>query len=144
MEERSRKPEIGGPHGGERGLTPRREFISVPNAVLVSNPTNNYSRLAQEHGAAMTTSVTIGYDTPWRQVHAMLKMAADRTEGIRKEPEPRVLQVGLLDHYADYTLVFYIEKPSTRPAVLSTLHAEIQDVFNESKVQISRGRRPHR
>ena len=117
-------------------MTPRRDFISVPNAILVSNPTYNYSRLADENGAVVSTSVTIGYDTPWRQVHAMLKLASERTPGLRQDPEPRVLQTGLLDHYAEYTLVFYIEEPTSRPAVLSRLHAEIQDVFNEYEVQI--------
>jgi len=117
-------------------MTPRKDFISVPNAVLVSNPTYNYSRLAEEYGAATTTAVTIGYDAPWRQVHAMLKLAAAHTPGVRKEPEPRILQTGLLDHYVEYTLVFYVEKPSDRPSVLSRLHAEIQDSFNEFEVQI--------
>jgi small-conductance mechanosensitive channel len=117
-------------------MTPRHDFISVPNAVLVSNPTYNYSRLAEEYGAVTTTAITIGYDAPWRQVHAMLKLAAERTPGVRKEPEPRILQTGLLDHYVEYTLVFYVEKPSDRPAVLSRLHAEIQDSFNEYEVQI--------
>jgi len=87
-------------------MTPRRDFISVPNAILVSNPTYNYSRLADENGAVVSTSVTIGYDTPWRQVHAMLKLASERTPGLRQDPELRVLQTGLLDHYAEYTLVF--------------------------------------
>ena len=119
-----------------RVMTPRRDFISVPNAVLVSNPTHNYSRLAAEYGAVTTTAVTIGYDTPWRQVHAMLKNAAERTTGIRKDPEPRILQTGLLDHYVEYTLVFCVEKPGDRPAVLSRLHQEIQDSFNEYEVQI--------
>ena len=117
-------------------MTPRKDFISVPNAVLVSNPTFNYSRLASEYGAVTTTAVTIGYDAPWRQIHAMLKLAAKHTPGVRTEPEPRILQTGLLDHYVEYTLVFYVEKPSDRPSVLSRLHAEIQDSFNEFEVQI--------
>lgn len=117
-------------------MTPRRDFISVPNAVLVSNPTYNYSRHVSKYGAVTTTAVTIGYDAPWRQVHAMLKRAAENTQGVRKEPEPRILQTGLLDHYVEYTLVFYVEKPSDRLGVLSGLNAEIQDVFNTFEVQI--------
>ena len=57
-------------------ITPKRETVTVPNAVLVSSPITNYSRLADERGAIVGTKVTIGYDTPWRQVHAMLTLAA--------------------------------------------------------------------
>ena len=58
------------------------------------------------------------------------------TGGLRKEPKPFVLQTGLSDHYPEYKLLAVIDEPSTRPRVLSDLHANIQDIFNESGVQI--------
>lgn len=117
-------------------LTPKLEFITVPNAVIISNPTTNFSRLADRHGSVVSASVTIGYDTPWRQVHALLLDAADRTGGVRSEPEPRILQQALSDYYAEYTLIFYIDEPEQRVAVMSGLHGHIQDAFNEHGVQI--------
>lgn len=117
--------------------TLRREEITIPNAVLLSATTINYSRHAKKgEGAVVTTSVTIGYATPWRQVHAMLEMAAERTEAIRRDPEPVTLQKALSDFYVKYTLRFAIDKPEFRYRVLSELHANIQDVFNEYSVQI--------
>ena len=65
-------------------LTRRREEITVPNAVLVASKTINYSRHAADSGLTVGTTVTIGYDAPWRQVHAMLLSAAERTAGVRK------------------------------------------------------------
>ena len=116
--------------------TLRREEISIPNAVIAASVTRNYSRLAGEGGIRAATKVTIGYDTPWRQVQAMLMLAAERTEAAAKDPPPRVLQTALQDFYVEYTLLVSVLDPSRRVAVLNELHGHIQDVFNEHGVQI--------
>ena len=82
------------------------------------------------------TSVTIGYDVPWRQVHALLLAAAGRTAGLRRNPAPLVLQSALEDFYVKYTLFVCLERQEERPFVLDVLHQNIQDVFNEYGVQI--------
>ena len=117
-------------------ITPKREIVTVPNAVLVSSPITNFSRLADERGAIIGTKVTIGYDTPWRQVHAMLTLAAQRASLVRQEPAPFVMQRTLADFYPEYELIVHIDRPEQRGLVLSELHAHIQDVFNEYGVQI--------
>lgn len=117
-------------------ITPKRETVTVPNAVLVVSPITTYSRLADERGAVVGTKVTIGYDTPWRQVHAMLTLAAERTSLVRKEPAPFVLQRTLADFYPEYELIVHIDRPEQRFFALSDLHGHIQDVFNEYGVQI--------
>lgn len=117
-------------------LTPQREFITIPNAVMISSPTTNYSRLSEETGVVVKSQVTIGYDVPWRQVHELLTGAARETSEVMETPEPRVLQRALSDWYAEYTLVCYIEKPEHRSAVLSELHGHLQDAFNGAGVQI--------
>jgi small-conductance mechanosensitive channel len=116
--------------------TPRHEEITIPNAVVVSNATTNYSRHALEEGVFVPTSLTIGYDTPWRQVHALLLLAAERTAGVRRDPKPVVRQTALQDFYVQYTLMVCLEQPHLRGPVLDTLHANIQDAFNEFGVQI--------
>jgi small-conductance mechanosensitive channel len=116
--------------------TPRQEEITLPHSVLVGTATTNYSRLAGEDGMVITVSVTIGYDVPWRQVHALLLLGASRTPGIRQEPPPRVLQRELSDFYVQYHLLAHLEEGESRAAVLSELHAQIQDAFNEHGTQI--------
>jgi small-conductance mechanosensitive channel len=116
--------------------TPRREEVTIPNAVLFSTVTTNYSRLHETDGVYVPTSVTIGYDVPWRQVHALLLLAAERTAGIRRQPAPVVRQTGLRDFNVEYTLLVSLEDPSSRAPVLDALHANIQDAFNEFGVQI--------
>ncbi|MBE2261990.1 MAG: mechanosensitive ion channel [Burkholderiaceae bacterium] len=116
--------------------TVRNEEITVPNAVITSSPIHNYSRLSQSQGTLISTTITIGYDTPWRQVHAMLTQAANRTEGIRADPAPHVFQRALSDFYVEYELFAYIDVPRQRPTILSRLLAQIQDEFNSCGVQI--------
>jgi small-conductance mechanosensitive channel len=116
--------------------TPRQEEITLPHSVMVGTATTNYSRLAADQGMVVTVSVTIGYDVPWRQVHELLLLGASRTPGIRKEPPPRVLQRELSDFYVQYHLLAHLEDGQSRAAVLSDLHAQIQDAFNEYGVQI--------
>jgi small-conductance mechanosensitive channel len=112
----------------------RGEEATIPNAVVVTQTTTDYSRHAE---AVFTpTSVTIGYDTPWRQVHAMLLLAAQRTSGLRRIPQPYVLQEALQDFYVKYTLFVCLEDQEQRYFTLNMLHAHIQDLFNEYGVQI--------
>jgi len=117
-------------------LTRKREEITIPNAVLVGTKTVNYSRHAGDAGAGVGTTITIGYDAPWRQVHAMLLHAADQTAGLRKDPAPRVWQRALSDFYVEYELVVSLDEPEDRVPILSELHMHIQDAFNEQGVQI--------
>ena len=116
--------------------TPRQEEITIPHSVLVAAATTNFSRLAGSDGMVITGSVTIGYNIPWRQVHALLFLAASRTRGVRKEPPPRVLQRELSDHFVQYQLLAHLEEGANRAEAISELHAQTQDAFNEYGVQM--------
>jgi small-conductance mechanosensitive channel len=116
--------------------TLRNEEITLPNAIIASSATTNFSRLADSDGVFTPTTVTIGYDTPWRQIQALLVLAAERTPGVRKQPKPFVLQTALDDFYVRYTLLVCLEQPQGRGRILGALHANIQDAFNEYGVQI--------
>jgi len=116
--------------------TPRQEEITLPHSVLVGAATTNYSRLAGDQGMVATVSVTIGYDVPWRQVHALLLLGATRTQGVRTDPPPKVLQRELSDFYVQYHLMVHLREEKNRAEVMSELHAQIQDAFNEFGTQI--------
>lgn len=116
--------------------TLQREEVNVPNSVIATSVMHNYSRRSADGGLWLPTKVTIGYDAPWRQVHAMLAIAADRTEGVARQPAPRVQQTALQDFYVEYTLLVNVAVPRDKREVLTRLHANIQDVFNEHGVQI--------
>ncbi|HET6555387.1 MAG TPA: mechanosensitive ion channel domain-containing protein [Dyella sp.] len=110
--------------------------ISIPNTVVLGNQLHNFSRNPDGAGMWLTTGVTIGYDTPWRQVQKMLLDAADETALVEKTPAPFVLQTALSDFYVEYLLHVRITDASQRLGILSELHSRIQDRFNTSGVQI--------
>ncbi len=114
------------------------EELTLPNSLVLGAVTKNYSRAVQGRGFVLDTAVTIGYDVPWRQVHAMLIEAARRTDGVLSEPAPHVYQTALSDFYVEYRLVCQAiqSEPRPRALVLSVLHGNVQDVFNEHGVQI--------
>jgi small-conductance mechanosensitive channel len=117
-------------------VTRKQEEITIPHAVLVGAKTVNYSRHAAGGEAKVSTTVTIGYDAPWRQVHELLLYAANHTTGVRKEPAPRVWQRALSNFYVEYELLVSLDHPEDRLPILSELHMHIQDAFNEASVQI--------
>jgi small-conductance mechanosensitive channel len=113
--------------------------VTLPNAVILGQTTINYSRTVRGRGYILDTTVTIGYDVPWREVQAILLEAAQRTEGVRADdPAPRVFQTALTDYAVEYRLVCHAtpERPQARAEVMHALHAHVLDVFNEHGVQI--------
>lgn len=114
------------------------EEIALPNSLVLANVTRNFSRPVKGRGFVLDTTVTIGYDTPWRQVHAMLIDAAKQVPELTSEPAPYVVQTALSDFYVHYRLVACADvlTPTARASVISALHAAIQDAFNKHGVQI--------
>ncbi|MBP1753213.1 MAG: MscS Mechanosensitive ion channel, partial [Geobacteraceae bacterium] len=116
--------------------TVKNEEVIIPNSTILNSNVTNYSSLSMETGLILHTTVTIGYDAPWRQVHALLLMAAERTPGLLKDPPPFVFQKSLDDFYVSYELNVYTDMPHAMGRLYSDLHQNIQDCFNEYGVQI--------
>jgi small-conductance mechanosensitive channel len=114
----------------------KNEEIVIPSSVLLNSNILNYSRRTKESGVILHTKVGIGYETPWRQVDAMLMLAADRTEGLLKEPPPFVLKESLGDFAVNYEINAYCLDTSNILFIYNALHQNILDVFNENDVQI--------
>ena len=79
--------------------TPKNEVVTIPNSFIMSSHTTNYSASARQYGLIIHSTVTIGYDVPWRQVHQLLINAARQTTGVLPEPKPFVLETELSDYY---------------------------------------------
>lgn len=114
----------------------KNEEISIPNSVLLNSNIINYSKRATDLGLILHTTVGIGYETPWRLVDAMLKEAADRTEGLLKQPAPFVLKLSLDDFAITYQINAYCSDASKMQSYYTLLHENILDLFNENNVQI--------
>jgi len=110
--------------------------ITIPNASVLGSHITNYSSSAEQYGLILHTSVTIGYDAPWRKVHELLIAAAGATEQILQSPAPFVLQTALNDFYVTYELNAYTNAPHQMAKTYSDLHQNIQDMFNEAGMEI--------
>ncbi|MEO9871627.1 mechanosensitive ion channel family protein [Ekhidna sp.] len=119
-----------------RVRTTKNEDITVPNSAILTGHTVNYTSSSKQLGLILHTSVTIGYDVPWRKVHELLVEAAVATEGVNISKEPFVLQTSLDDWYVAYQLNAFTDVPEQMPRIYSDLHANIQDKFNEAGVEI--------
>jgi small-conductance mechanosensitive channel len=116
--------------------TIKNEEITVPNTKIMNTEVINYSTYAPDVGLIMHTTVTIGYDAPWRLIHQLLIDAALNTKLILKEPLPFVLQTALNDFYISYQLNAYTQSPNKMAVIFSELHQNIQDSFNNAGVEI--------
>ena len=116
--------------------TPKNEEVIVPNSTIVGTEVVNYSSMAKARGLILHTTVGIGYETPWRQVEAMLIEAARRTAGLLRDPAPFVLQTELGDFCVTYEINAYCDTPQRMRLLYAELHRNILDVFNEYGVQI--------
>jgi small-conductance mechanosensitive channel len=116
--------------------TPKNEDVVIPNSMVVSSTVLNYSETKDSGPLILHTTVTIGYDAPWRKVHELLIEAAKRTEGVAPEPAPFVLQTALNDYHVSYQINVYTNQPERMAAIYSDLHRHIQDTFNEGGVEI--------
>jgi len=114
----------------------KNEVVVVPNSKIVNEEIVNYSTMAEDRGLILHTTVGVGYDTPWRQVEAMLMEAAVRTKGLLREPKPFVLQKALGVFSVTYEINGYCKLALEMGVVYSRLHRNILDLFNEYGVQI--------
>jgi len=116
--------------------TLKNEEVIIPNSEILNSHVVNYSSMAKEQGLILHITAGIGYETPWRQVEAMLLEAAARTPGLLKKPPPFVLQLSLGDFCVTYELNVYCDRPNNITELYTLLSQNILDVFNEYGVQI--------
>lgn len=116
--------------------TIKNEIITVPNSTILASNIINYSSIADENGLILHTTVTIGYDVPWKTVHEALIEAAIRTEALSNTPKPFVLQTSLDDNYVSYEINAYTKVVAKQAVIYSELHQNIQDVCNEMGIEI--------
>ena len=116
--------------------TIKNEIISIPNSTVMGSHTINYSSDSITKGLILHSTVTIGYDVPWKKIHQALIDAADRTDLILKDPKPFVLQTSLDDFYVSYQINAYTKEANKQASIYSQLHANIQDCCNEVGIEI--------
>jgi small-conductance mechanosensitive channel len=110
--------------------------VTIPNCLVLGSHIINYTAFSKNPGLVLSTSVTIGYDVPWRKVHELLIGAAHDTAKVLHDPGPFVLQTALNDFSVAYELNAYTAEPAYMASTYSALHANIQDRFNDAGIEI--------
>lgn len=118
--------------------TTKNEEITIPNSTVLSGNTTNYSvyAQAQEEGLIISAKVGIGYELSWTEAQQTLIDAALRTPLVLPEPKPFVFQASHDDFYITYEINVYIKEVTKKAGILSTLHKNIQEVFNEKGIEL--------
>lgn len=119
-----------------RVRTIKNVVVTVPNSLVLGTHVHNFSERARKRQLILHTTVTIGYDAPWRTVHELLVSAARKTPTIVEDPAPFVLQTSLDDFYVSYQLNAYTDNATVMVDTYSALHQNIQDAFNAAGVEI--------
>lgn len=121
-----------------RIMTPTNRIITIPNSSLLSSNVINLSAAARElkRYLILQTTVTLGYDLPWRHVHETLIQAALATTDILSDPSPFVLQTSLDDFYVSYQLNAHTDHPDRMVHIYAELHQNIQDYCNQVGIEI--------
>lgn len=116
--------------------TIKNEEITIPNSIALGSAVTNYTREAKTLGLILHTSVTIGYDAPWRKVHDLLVTAALATPGVLPDPRPFVWQTALNDFYVTYEINAFTASAQDMIDIYAALHSNIQDSFHVAGVEI--------
>ena len=117
--------------------TTKNEEVIIPNSNIMSARTINYSMTARESRLILHTTVTFGYDAPWRQVHELLLLAAARTPYVLADPPPFILQRALDNSFAEYQINVYVTEEKKMPRIYSKLYENVQDAFNEAGIDMT-------
>ncbi|MEL6441521.1 MAG: mechanosensitive ion channel family protein [Cyanobacteria bacterium J06621_8] len=121
-----------------RICTPKNEIVTIPNANLLSSNIRNFTTSLRDINQPLLlhSTITLGYDVPWRKVHQILIEAALSSPSILAEPEPFVLQTSLGDFSVSYELNAYTNQPSKMSQAYSQLYQNIQDQCNAAGIEI--------
>jgi small-conductance mechanosensitive channel len=119
-----------------RVKTAKNEVITIPNSSVMSTKTVNYTFSASQYGLILYTTVTIGYDVPWRLVHELLLKVAYKTDNLSRKQKPFIMQTAFEDFYVEYQLNVFTKDANKMNDIYSDLRKNIQDVFKEAGIEI--------
>ena len=116
--------------------TIKNEDVTIPNSSVLSSHTINYSVNVGTLGLIVHVTVTIGYNTPWKDVYEVMIKAALRTEFVLQNPKPFVLQTSLDNFSVAYQINAYTREANRQAVIYSSLMQNLQDCCNEAGIEI--------
>ena len=116
--------------------TINNEDITVPNSMILTNKTTNYSSSSPEKGLILNADIYVKYDVPFITVNHLLIKAALETEGILAEPKPYVFKNKIAETNVLYQLNATTMLPEKMYFIKSDLNENILRVFSEAGIDL--------
>lgn len=116
--------------------TIKNEEVTVPNSMVLSSSTINYSAQAKGQGLIVHYEVTLGYDVHWKKAYELLIKAALKTAFVVADPAPFVLQTKLDDNYVSYQLNAYTHEAGKQAVIYSSLMENLQDELASAGIEL--------
>ena len=116
--------------------TINNEDITVPNSMILTNKTTNYSSGQSDKGLIIPINLNINYDVDFEKVSELLKKAALMTDDVEKYPAPYVFKNKIDDTVINYQLNALTKKPERMYFIISDLNENILKVFKEEHIDL--------
>lgn len=116
--------------------TINNEDITVPNSMILTNKTTNYSSGQSDKGLIIPINLNINYDVDFEKVNELLKKAALMTDDVEKYPAPYVFKNKIDDTVINYQLNALTKKPERMYFIISDLNENILKVFKEEHIDL--------
>jgi len=116
--------------------TINNEDITVPNSMILTNETINFSSSSPEKGLIVNAEIYVKYNVPFNVVNELLIKAALETNGIIAVPKPYVFKNVLKETSVLYQLNAYTVTPQRMYFIKSDLNENILKVFSEAGIDL--------
>ena len=117
--------------------TINNEEVTVPNSMILSSSTMNFSSIGRTNGLVVTTQVKVRYDAPLEDVDATLIAAAQATKGVTDKITPYIYHISLNELNATYEINAVTFEPQNMYIIKSDLIKNIYNAFRERNIELT-------
>ena len=117
--------------------TINNEEVTVPNSMILSSSTMNFSSMGRTNGLVVTTQVKVRYDARLEEVDATLIAAAQATKGVTDKITPYIYHISLNELNATYEINAVTFEPQNMYIIKSDLIKNIYNAFRERNIELT-------
>ena len=117
--------------------TINNEEVTVPNSMILSSSTMNFSSMGRTNGLVVTTQVKVRYDARLEDVDATLIAAAQATKGVTDKITPYIYHISLNELNATYEINAVTFEPQNMYIIKSDLIKNIYNAFRERNIELT-------
>ena len=117
--------------------TINNEEVTVPNSMILSSSTMNFSSMGRTNGLVVTTQVKVRYDARLEDVNATLIAAAQATKGVTDKITPYIYHISLNELNATYEINAVTFEPQNMYIIKSDLIKNIYNAFRERNIELT-------